>query len=73
MAQVADFLTSRFHLGLKPLTVKGYLSAILSIHMGTLDGSSLRRDPALSLLLEGMNNVRPAARNSGLLGTFLQS
>ena len=62
VAQVAEFLTSRFHLGLKPLTVKGYLSAILSIHRGTRDGSSLRRDPALSLLFEGMNNVRPAPR-----------
>ena len=62
VAQVADFLCTVFDKGVLALTVRGYLSAILSIHEGTPDGSSLRDSDALRLLIEGMHNSAPPRR-----------
>jgi len=62
VARVADFLRSRFELGLVVSTVRGYLSAILAIHLGCEDGSSIRNDRSLHFLLEGMANSRPIIR-----------
>ena len=61
--EVADFLKSRFDKGLQASTVRGYLSAIQSIHQGCEDGSSLASSKPLKLLIEGMSNERPRLRN----------
>jgi integrase len=61
--QVADFLCDLFHeKRLLATTLSGYLAAILSIHTGAPDGSSLRQDRALKLLIEGFNNSNPPPR-----------
>ena len=59
VTQVAEFLKSRFDLGLQAATVRGYLSAVKSVHRGSTE---LRLDPVIKLLLEGMNITRPIPR-----------
>ena len=62
MPLVADFLTEKFQAGLQQATVANYKSAILSIHRGFEDGSTINSDGYLSLLLDGMFNERPPNR-----------
>jgi hypothetical protein len=59
LSRVADFLKSRFDLDLQTTTVRGYLSAVESVH---LESNQLKSDPVINFLLEGMNIARPAAR-----------
>ncbi len=62
IADVAEFLKSRFDLGLETSTVKGYKSAIQSIHRGAPDGSSIADSKVIHFLVEGMNIERPRKR-----------
>ena len=62
VTQVADYLVTVHEKGLRAVTVSGYLSAILSIHAGCTDGTSLRSSDSLKLLIEGFNNVNPPPR-----------
>jgi len=62
VAQVADFLREVFEKGLQASTVRGYLSAIMIIHVSTPSGSSLKNSETLRLLIEGMHNVAPPTR-----------
>ena len=59
---MADFLTEKFRSGLQQATIANYKSAILSIHRGFEDGSTINSDGSLSLLLDGMFNERPPER-----------
>ncbi len=59
---IADFLRSRFELGLEASTVRGYKTAIQSIHTGCPDGSVVRDSKTLQFLIEGMNISRPRKR-----------
>ena len=59
---MANFLTSRFEAGLEPSTVRNYKSAILAIHRGFRDGSTLGDNTSIKQLLNGMSNERPPAR-----------
>ncbi len=62
IAKVAEFLKSRFDMGMEASTVKGYKSAIQSIHIGCQDGSTVQDSRTLHFLLEGMNIERPRKR-----------
>ena len=62
VAQVAEFLRLRFETGLQASTIRGYLSAILLIHISTPSGESLKNNDILRLLIEGMHNVAPPIR-----------
>jgi hypothetical protein len=62
VGQIADFLVEKFDSGLQASTVRGYRTAIQSIHSGFDDGSSLRENDAIRHLLNGMFNARPPAR-----------
>ena len=62
VSEVADFLIERFETGIQASTVRGYLSAILVIHLGTPDGESLKRSETLKLLIERMHNSAPPRR-----------
>ena len=64
VTEVADFLTDRFESGIQANTVRNYKSAILSIHRGFPDGTSLNDGGRLALLLDGMFNIRPSQRLS---------
>ena len=59
VTQVAEFLKSRFDQGLQTTTVRGYLSAVNSVHNNS---DALKSDPVIKLLLEGMNISRPMDR-----------
>jgi hypothetical protein len=61
---VGEFLSERFDTGLQTATVRNYKSAILSVHRGFADGSSLNDGGHLALLLDGMYNARPKQRVS---------
>lgn len=63
VGEVADFLRSKFDLGLQSTTIKGYLSAIQSFHTGCRDGGSIIRSKTLKFLIEGMEITRPKTRN----------
>ena len=60
--EVAEFLTEKFDSGLEASTIRNYKSAILAVHRGCSDGSSLDDDGSLKQLLTGMFNVRPSPR-----------
>jgi len=60
--QVGEFLTEKFDEGLQSATVRNYKSAILSVHRGFSDGSTLNDGDHLSKLLDGMFNERPPPR-----------
>jgi len=64
IAEIADFLESLFSRGLQTSTIKGYKSAVSSVHKGLPDGTKLNDDPNRSIhfLIEGMNNKRPPVR-----------
>ena len=62
VGQVADFLRNRFEAGLESATVRNYKSAILAIHQGFEDGSTLAESIPIRLLLDGMFNTRPPKR-----------
>ena len=62
VAQIAEFLTERFDSGLESNTVRNYKSAIQAVHRGFADGTSLKDDKSIRLLLDGMFNSRPPAR-----------
>ena len=62
VSKVADFLSERFDSGLESATVRNYKSAILSIHRGFDDGTTINDDGSIRLLLEGMFNTRPPSR-----------
>jgi site-specific recombinase XerD len=63
VAHVSDFLAEKFDTGLEAATVRNYKSAILSIHRGFEDGSTINDDGSMRLLLEGMFNTRPPRRS----------
>jgi len=60
--QIAEFLKERFDTGLRASTVRGYLSAIISIHVSTPQGEVIKHNSTLRLLIEGMNNSAPPPR-----------
>jgi hypothetical protein len=60
---VAQFLTIKFNQGIQASTVRGYLTAIQSIHRGCKDGSVIRNNQSLKYLIEGMAITRPRVRN----------
>jgi len=60
--QIAQFLSERFDSGLQSATIRNYKSAILSIHRGFDDGTTINDDGTIRLLLEGMFNERPPTR-----------
>ena len=62
VSKVADFLCFIYRKNVQASTVRGYLSAILSIHEGTPEGLSLRHDNSLKLLIEGFHNSNPPPR-----------
>ena len=62
VTEVAEFLTDRFESGLESSTVRNYKSAILAIHRGFEDGSTIDDDGSIRHLLNGMFNSRPPAR-----------
>ncbi len=55
-------MTCKFDEGLEAGTVRNYKSAILAVHKGFADGTSLRGDESLRRLLTGMFNDRPPTR-----------
>ena len=59
IADVADFLVNRFDSGLESSTIRNYKSAILAVHKGFADGSTIDSDGSIRLLLKGMFNSRP--------------
>ena len=63
VSQIADFLLVIFKSGLQASTVRGYLSAIIAIHVGTPSGESIKHNDTLKLLIEGMHNSAPPRRN----------
>ena len=63
VGEIADFLRSRFDLGLQSTSVNGYLSAIQSFYTGCRDGGSITRSNTLKFLIEGMEITRPKTRN----------
>ena len=63
VGEIADFLRSRFDLGLQSTSVNGYLSAIQSFHTECRDGGSIIRSRPLKFLIEGMEITRPKTRN----------
>ena len=63
VTEIAEFLRKKFEDGLQATTVRGYLSAIHSIHDGCDDGSPITSNKPLKLLIEGMSNKRPKLRN----------
>lgn len=63
IADIADFLRHKFEGGLQASTMRGYLSAIQSIHKGCVDGSHIKDNHFLRFLIEGMANSRPRVRN----------
>ena len=63
IANIADFLRSRFDKGLQATTVCGYLKAIQSFHRGAENGEVIKNNQTLHFLIEGMANVRPKKRN----------
>ena len=64
IADVADFLVNRFDSGLESSTVRNYKSAILAVHKGFADGSTIDSDGSIRLLLKGMFNSRPPPRRA---------
>jgi len=60
--QIAEFLKERFDSGLQASTVRGYLSAILTIHIATPQGEAIKGSTTLRLLIEGRHNSAPPRR-----------
>jgi integrase len=63
IADIAEFLRLRFETGVQSSTVRGYLTAIQSVHTGCHDGSVIKNNQTLKLLIEGMLIARPRVRN----------
>jgi integrase len=63
IADIAEFLRLRFEGGIQASTVRGYLTAIQSIHTGCKDGTLVKNNQTLKLLIEGMLITRPRVRN----------
>ena len=59
---MADFLLSLFNEGRQIATIRGYRSAIASIHEGFSDGSSVSSSEDLTKLVKGMFLRRPTVR-----------
>jgi len=62
VTKIAEFLKWKFDAGIQTSTVRGYLSAIQAIYMGGSDGSQIKDNQSLKLLLVGMFNARPMVR-----------
>jgi hypothetical protein len=64
VTNVADFLSEKFDASLQSSTIRNYKSAILSIHRGFADGTTLSDGGKIALLFDGMYNTRPKQRQS---------
>lgn len=63
VGKIADFLLYLFNMGRQVSSIKGYRSAIASIHGGFTDGSSVSSSPDLLKLVKGLFLKRPPVRS----------
>jgi integrase len=62
VTEVISFLHTRFQLGLKPATIKSYISA-LGKYLPDFDGQSLGKHRAVIAYLAGARNANPSVRS----------